>query len=128
MNLRVLRQPELGAAMVEEQPILCATREHPVWLVRAPRHQVIDQYPNVSLMATDQQRRRSPRLVRGVGSGDETLGRSFFVAGRSVNLPGKKQSLDLLRFERGIQLGGRREIVFDRVGRPKQLSVFESRH
>ena len=72
--------------------MLRAGGEHPIRLEAALGDQVVDENPDVGLVAPQLERRRAPRRARRVDARHESLGRRLFVAGRAVDLPGEKES------------------------------------
>ena len=59
----------------------------------------------------------------GVDSSHQSLGTSFLVARGSVDLAGQVKIVAGLGFERGVELVGVGEIVFDGVGRAEYFGV-----
>ena len=57
----------------------------------------------------------------------QTLAAGFFISGRTINLSGKEEVLDLLRLQVMIQLCRIEEIVFNRISRTINLHITKSR-
>jgi hypothetical protein len=80
-------QTHLCTAVVEEQAMFSAAREHAVRLLGAFGYKIIDQNPDVSFVAFEDEGLPSPRLGRRVDPRDQPLCSRLFVSGGSVDLP-----------------------------------------
>ena len=83
-------QSSVSVVVSKSESIFRATGEHAVRFVDAAGHQVVDQYTDVGLFATEDQGllaldARAPRWHRR-----SALGAGFFVTGRAVDLPGEE--------------------------------------
>ena len=65
-------------------------REHPVRLLGSLGHEIIDQHPDVGLIAAQDQRRPALDLSRGVDPGDKPLSGRFLITRRAVKLASKE--------------------------------------
>ena len=95
----VMLEPELCAAVGEQQAVFGTAGEHAVRLVGALGDEIVDEDADVALVASDDQRRLLADLVHGVDTGKQALRRGFFVAGRAIDLAGEEEVFDLLGFE-----------------------------
>jgi hypothetical protein len=68
MRPRVVRQPELGAPMIEQQPVFGAGGKHAVGLGGAAADQVINKHARHGVAAPQQQRRARRRRVGAWGA------------------------------------------------------------
>src|ERR1019366_8553837 len=102
----MMREPELGAPVIEEQAVFGAAGEHSVGLVGSFCHEVIDENTDVGFMAPKDDWVHSPSLVGGVDAGDEALPCSLLIAGSPVDLASQEQVFNPLGFERRIKLRG----------------------
>src|ERR1700690_506337 len=121
----MMHEPQLGTAMVEQQPMLGPACEHPVGLIRSLCDQVVDENPDIGFMATKDQRGGSPSLVGGIDAGNQPLAGGFLITRSSVDLTRKKEVLNPLGLERQIKLRGRREVLFHRICWPEERRVLE---
>ena len=119
-------QPLVGVIDAQVQPELSPRGEHAVRFVNALVHQIVDQDSRVALRAADYQRFAALDAQRGVDARHNALASGFFVAGGTVDLPGQKQVLDLLRFEPRPQFRGLDHVIFDGVAGPDHLGIFEA--
>ncbi len=59
-----------------------------------------------------------PWICRGgVNPGHEPLGSRLLVAGSTVELSGEEKAADLFGFQGWLKLGGRAEVIFDRISK-----------
>ena len=112
--------------MPQQQAIFGPRREHPVGFVHAPCNQVIDQDTQVGLAAVEHQRGTICQSQRGVGAGQQPLSGRLLVAGGSIELAGKIESLDSTGLQRRVELRGSGEVVLDRVAVPHDLGFLET--
>ncbi len=102
--------------------------EHPVRFGRRLRDQIVAQHADVRLLTTeDDVGTAVAGEVRRVDAGDEALSRGLFVAAGAVDLPGKKQSADLLGLQRRRDLRRPDHVVLDGVPPPDDLSMLQAR-
>src|SRR5688572_12875693 len=102
-------------------------REHAIRLEAALRREIVHKDPNVSLVAFEYERRQSFRTTRRVYPSDESLGGGFFVARRTVDLPGEEQSANPVGFQCATQLGWLDEVVLDRITRSNHFGPLQTR-
>src|SRR5579871_2584487 len=72
--------------------------EHPIGLVRAFGHQIIDQDARVTFRAAQYHWILAGEMTGRVNPGDQSLTTCFFVAGGAVDLAGQVKSLDRFDF------------------------------
>ena len=82
--------------------------------------------PMYACVAVQDERLAAQQRERRVRAGDQPLGGRLFVAGRAVDLAGEVQPGDALRFQRRLQLVGRRVVVFDRVAVAHDLGALQA--
>ena len=119
-------QPRIGIVLAQLQPVFGAAGEHPVRLQGAVGNQVVDQHAQVGLVAARRPRGFVLHQTRGVDPGQQTLRRSFLVAGGAIDLAGEKQSGNRLGFQRGLEPARVEEVVFDGVAGAGDVCVFEA--
>src|SRR5262245_36251581 len=112
-----------GLSLKSALPMLRARREHPVRLEATLRDQIVDEYPDVRLVARQLEAFASRNPMRRVDAGDDALRGGFFVSRRSVDLSGEKQSGDALRLEPPIQLRRLNEVVLYGIAGTQQHCV-----
>ncbi len=61
----------------------------------------------------------------GIDTGHQPLGGRFFIAGRSIDLPGEIQVSDQLRLQRRLELRGIEIVVFDGVCRTENADLLK---
>ena len=88
------------------------------------RYQVIDEDPNIGLVAPNDHRSQALDPTGGVNPGDQPLSGSFFVARGPIDLAGEEEGLDFLGFEGGVELGRWGKVVFHGIGRPEHDGFF----
>src|SRR5580658_7111 len=96
----MMAKTQLGAAMIEQKPMLCSAREHAVRLARPLDDQIINQDTDITLISPDHQRFLSPHLIHCVHAGDQALSGSFFISRGAIDLACKKEVFDFPRFQR----------------------------
>ena len=114
--------------MVEQKAKLGAAGKHAIRLSSALCDQIIDKHTNVTFVAPDDKRRSSSDFLNGVYSGDDPLPCSLLVAGSPVDLAGKKKILNLLGFQRRIELSWGREVIFNSVGWTQYYGLLQARN
>ena len=100
------REPKIGVIRAQQQAMFGARCEHAIRLVDLLGHQIVDQHPDVGLIAAQDKRILTTYLAGGIDASDQPLSGSLLIAGRSIDLTGQKQSRRTLGFERGA--GSRR--------------------
>ena len=110
-------QTQIGVVGPEQKPVFGARGEHPVRLQASFRDEVVDEDADIRLVPPKNERRLTRRMPRGVQSGDQTLGCCLLVAGRSVDLPGEKQTAHSPGFQRRTELRRLNEVVLHGVAR-----------
>lgn len=120
------REAEVGVVLAEEEAVFSAAGEHPVGFCAAARYEVIDHHAEVGLVASEDERRSAQRFQSGVRSGDEPLPCRLLVAGGAVDLTREVQTLDPLRFQGRMKLGGRVIIILHRIARAQDLAFLQA--
>ena len=111
------RKPFVGIVLTKQDTVFGTGSKHPVRLIHAFGHQVVDQHTDISLVALEDQRLLAGQLEMRIDAGHQALRGGFFVAGRAVDLSGQIEAGDDARFQRGLQLCRIEEIVFHGIGR-----------
>ena len=111
-----------------EQAILAARGHHAVGFVGALGHQVVNQCPDVPVLAVQDEGTLPLEFPRRVHTGDKALYRRLLIAGGAVELSRSVEARDLFRFQRRIKLRRVDAVVFDGIGRAGHLRVFQPRH
>ncbi len=111
----VLHQAPVGVVLPQKEPVLGERGEHAVGLLCAARDQVVNEHADVCLVAAEHERLFALELSCGVYACHDALGGRLLVAACAVDLACQKQPLDGLCFEARPELGGRHEVVLDRV-------------
>ena len=126
-------QARVGIVFAQLQPELGAAGKHAVGLGHALGDQVVHQHAKVGLVAPGQPAGMrvggaGAGLQSGVDSGKQTLGRRFFVASSAVDLPGKKQALNLARLKVAFQGAGVKVVVLDGIAGPQNMRILQPHH
>ena len=111
----------------QQQPVLATAGHHPVWLVGALGHQIVDEGADVGLAPGEDQGRLPLQLQGGVDPGHKALDRRLLVAGGAAELPGPVEARDPLHLQGGPQLQGVHAVVLDGVGRAHDLRPLQPR-
>src|SRR5882672_12239286 len=125
-ELAALRgEAQVRIILAQTQTILRAAGEHPVGLGSAARYQIVDQHAEIGLASF-----RPPRLApageqRRIGAGEQSLGRSLFVAGGAVDLSGEKQARKEFALQTEFEIARIEEIIFDGVARTRDVRALE---
>ena len=122
------REPAVGVVVPECQPMLRAAGEHPVGLIHAASHEVVDQNADVGILAFEHERLAAGGRERRVGPRHEPLGRSLLIARRAVDLAREKEAPGPLALERGQELIRRAVVIFDGVAIPHDHGPLEAGH
>lgn len=122
------RETDIRIIFTEAETILSAGREHAVGLRNALGCQVIQHDTDIGFIASRHPAFESFGAKPRIDAGVKTLSRSLFVSGCSVDLTGKEKVIDLLRFKRTLQIARIVLVIFNRVTRPHQISIFQSFH
>ncbi len=118
-----------GVGVVEPQPQakLRPGGEHPVRLVGAAAHQVVDQNADVRLVATQDHRGLAAHPPDRVDPRHDPLRRRLLVARGAIDLAGEKESLDPPHLQTVGELGGNHRVVLHRVARADNLRPLQPR-
>src|SRR3989339_292293 len=92
-------------------------RKHPVWLIGALVHQIINQNSNICFRASEDEWFFFLYQQGGVYPGHQTLRGCFLVPRSSVNLPCEKESVNEFRLQRQFYLVRWKEVVPDGIPR-----------
>ncbi len=109
-----------------EEAVLRPGGHHPVGLVGALGHQVVDEHPDVPLFPAEDQRFPAQELQRGVDARHRALDGGLLIAGGAVELPRPVEAGDFFVLQGGQQLGGVHAVVLDGVGRTGHLGVLQA--
>ena len=120
------RQPQIGIVLPQQDPVLGPRGEHPVGFVHPLRYEVVDQHADIGFVAPQDDRRLAAQLPVGVDARHEPLCRGLLVTRRAVDLSGEEKTPHGLRFERMVQLRGRKIVVFDGIARAVDLQMLET--
>ena len=120
------RQSEIRVVLAQSQPILRATAEHAVRLVRAEGDKVVNEDAKVRLVPLGRPRIAARHLARGVQPRQQPLGRRFLVARGAVDLAGEVQPRNRLRLKRGLEPARVEEVVLDGVAGPGDPRLSEA--
>src|SRR5690606_3282526 len=104
------------------QPVFGAGGEHAVGLTGTHGDQVVDQHPDVGLVAARAPAVQTLRAAGSVQPGEQPLGGSFLVTGGAVDLAGEEQPADHLGFQRVLQVLGIEIVIFDGVARAQDMA------
>ena len=124
--MSLLGQTEIRIVLAENEPVFAAAGHHPVRLIGALRHQIIDQRSDIGLVAAQDERLLTPDFQRRIDTRHEPLRRSLLIAARSVRLTCRIQPGQLLDLQRGIQLERVQQIVLNRIGRTHDLHILQA--
>ena len=119
-------EAEVAVVLAEEEAVLGAGGEEAVGFGGAFGDQIVDHDGEVGLAALQQERGATGGLERGIGTGDEALAGGFFITGGAIDLSGEVEAGDALRFESGMELGGRAVIILHGIAGADDLGVFEA--
>src|SRR5687768_14151254 len=122
------RQAQVRVVDAQKQTMLGARGKHAIRLQTSPCDEVVNQNPDVGLVAPQREGDGPSNTAGRVDARNQSLGRGFLVPGGAVDLPREEQAGDPVRFERRLQLGRLEEVVFNRIPGPQHRSVLESRH
>ena len=89
-----LGEAHVGIILTQQDAMLGTRCEHAVRLIHATGHQVINQYPDIGLVAGQSERLAARDILVGVDAGNESLPCRFFIARCPVNLTSQEQVLD----------------------------------
>ena len=117
-------KPQISIILAQLQAIFRATGKHAIGLAHAAGDKIVDEHPEVGLVAA-----RRPTVLRTsktgrVDPGKEALCCCFLVAGRAVDLTGEKKPPDGLGLKRGSERTRIEIVVFDRVSRTQNVRMF----
>ena len=121
-------QALVGVVLAVDEPVLGAGGHHPVGLLGALGHQVVDEHPDVAVAAAEDQRLPPQQLQGGVDPGHKALGRRLLIARGAVELARPVEAGHRLALQGGQQLGGIHAVVLDGVGAPGHLSLLQPGH
>ena len=119
-------QPLIRIILAKQYPVFCTRGKHSIGLIDAFGNQVINQYSYISFVAPQYKRLLTKNRKRSIYTRHQTLRSRFLIAGRTVDLPCQKQTLDYSRLKRRFQKSRIKEIIFYRVCRPEDSHVFKS--
>src|SRR5690606_11087047 len=108
------------------QPVFGAGGEHAVGLTGTHGDQVVDQHPDVGLVAARAPAVQTLREAGSVQPGEQPLGGSFLVTGGAVDQAGEEHPADHLGFQRVLQVLGIEIVIFDGVARTQDVGVFHA--
>ena len=123
---RQRRQAHVGIVLAQQNPKFRTARKHPIRLVRAFRHQVVNQNANVRIGAFEDKRCFFVDAQMSVDARHHALASGFFVARCAVDLTRKIEVFDQFCFQSQVQLRWRKVIVFNGVTRAKHFYVLKS--
>src|SRR6266850_4291188 len=121
-----LGQSQVGVVLAQLEAIFSAAGEHAIRLRYAPGNQVVDQDAKVGLVASGPPRRLVLRAQRRIQAGEQALRRGFFVTRRAIDLAGEIESLQRLRFERGVEIPRVEIVVLDCVAGPYEVRFLQA--
>ena len=124
----VNRHPPVGVVLPVNQAVFRPGGHHPVGLVGPLCHQIVNEYPCVSVPPGQDQRRLALDLQRGVDPRHQPLGGGFLVAGGAVELSRAVQARHFFALQRGQQLSGVHAVIFDGIGAPGHFRVLQARN
>src|SRR3990172_12656742 len=101
-------------------------RKHPVWLIGALVHQIINQNSNIRFRASEDEWFFFLYQQGSVYPGHQTLRGRFLVPRSSVNLPCEKESVNEFRLQRQFYLVRWKEVVLDRISRTQHCDIFQA--
>src|SRR5947209_5469786 len=101
--------------MPEEKTMLGAAGEHAVRFRSSLRNQIIDEHAYIGISPGQRESRSKCKFEGSIRSGNEPLSCRFFVARSSVDLAGKIEMGDPLRFKSVEELGRGTVVIFHRV-------------
>src|SRR5207249_4977001 len=85
----------VGVVVAEVETVLGSAGEHAIGFGGGFGDEVVDHDADVGLVAAQAKiRETASGELRGVDSGDQTLGGGFFVAAGAVDLTGEEEALD----------------------------------
>ena len=131
----IIHQPDFTACggkthiriiFAQQQAVFGPAGKHAVRFFGPHGRQIVNQYAHVGLIATQDERIFLLYLQGRVGTGYETLGTGFFVTGRTVNLAGKEQTINILGFEGLFQVAGIEEVILNGITRANNMRVFKA--
>src|ERR1700675_3648939 len=121
-------KPPVGIINPQVQTKLRPRSKHPIRLVGPFRNQVVNKNRRIPFRPVEHQRSLLLHLQRRVNPLHDSLASPLFVPRRSIDLPGKKQSRNLFRFQRAIKFRGIDRVVLNRVPGPHHLGIFKPRY
>jgi len=119
-------QAQIGIVLAQLQAVFGARGEHAIRLGHTAGDEVVDQHAEIGLVAARTPGLAALRLQRGIGACEQTLRSGFLVAGGTVDLTGKEQPADRLRFQRGLQVARVEVVVLDGVTGAQDVRVFQA--
>ena len=111
-----LSEPFISCIVSEIQAVLGTAGEHPVGLLRAHGHEVVDKYADVGLGPLEHQRLLSLDLLTCIDSGHQALAGGLLIAAGSVGLAGNEEILHYLGFQRALELDRIQIGILDGIG------------
>ena len=111
-----------------EQAVLTARGHHAVRFVGALGHQIVNQGPDVAVLAVQDKGALPFQLPCRVYPGNKPLYRRFLITGGAVKLPRAEKSRDFLRFQCRAKLRRVNAVILDGIRRSGHLRLFQSRY
>ena len=123
-----LGQPLVRVVGAQPQTVLGPAGEHAVGLGDAASDQVVNHHPDVGLGPVEPEVGPAAAGQQGgVESGEQALGRRFFVAGGAVDLTGQEQPGDPARLQAAVEGARVDVVVLDRIARLQHDRPLEPR-
>jgi Ni2+-binding GTPase involved in maturation of urease and hydrogenase len=117
-----------GIILTKQDAVFRSRSKHTVRLIHTFGHEVVNQYTDVSFVASQHEWLAAVAVQVRVDTCNDTLSAGFFVSGCPVYLSGEEQVFHHLRFQCMLQLCRVEVVVFDSISRTVHHQVFEARN
>ena len=124
--MRKRSQTKIGGVLTKKNPILSPRGKHPIGFIYTLIDQVVDQNANISLITAKDKRFLLRKLKMGVDTGHQALCSGFFVTRGTIDLSCQEKARNDTGFQRIMQILWIEIIVFYRISRLENDSIFEA--
>ena len=111
------RQALIRIVGPQRKPKFCPGREHAVGLAHTSRRKIVNHDADITGGARKNGLAITHRAARRIQAGDKALCCSFFISGRSIDLAGEIQPLNLPHLQGGTQTAGIEKVILNRISR-----------
>ena len=121
-------QSHVGIILTEQDAVFRSRSKHTVRLIHTFGYEVVNQYTDVSFVASQHERLATVAVQVCVDTCNDALSAGFLVSGCAVHLSGEEQVFHHLRFQCMLQLCRVEVVVFDGISRTVHHQVLEARN